>query len=217
MELTEFLVDARRAGYGYFFSDTTAVALDYPVRGDDSIYVSHPDLFFIRQEREQIIGDRAIEGAPDLIVETLSLNTLDKHARGGRPSDAYERHDVPHSWIVDNDRRTIALHALAGAPYQAGRYGPATLLRPGDMLTCALFPALSLPVTRLSCNVRDRRRGRYSDGRCRPPRYPAATEQRSAPHGPQRLSIGRGRRAGCGRLGSPGLPRTLGRLDRRAG
>jgi Uma2 family endonuclease len=160
MELADFLFEARRAGYGYVFSDTTAVALDYPVRGEAAEYVSHPDLFFVRQEREPVIGERAIEGAPDLIVEILSPSTRDEHARGGKLWQAYELHGVPHYWIVDNAHRTIALYALAGDPYQAGSYGPATLLGPGDTLTSPLFPTLSLPVARLFRNVRDRRHGR---------------------------------------------------------
>jgi Uma2 family endonuclease len=157
MELADFLFDAQNAGFGYVFSDTTAVALDYPARGEAAVYVSHPDLFFVRHEREQIIAHRVIEGAPDLIVEILSPSTRDEQARGGKLWQAYELHGVPHYWIVDNDHRTIALYALAGDPYQAGSYGPATLLGRGDTLTSPLFPTLSLPVARLFQNVRDRR------------------------------------------------------------
>src|SRR6185437_4949162 len=103
------------------------------------------------------MANRVIEGAPDLIVEILSPSTRDEHARGGKLWQAYELHGVPHYWIVDNDHRTIALYALAGDPYQAGSYGPATLLGRGDTLTSPLFPTLSLPVARLFQNVRDRR------------------------------------------------------------
>ena len=78
----------------------------------------------------------------------------------GKLSHAYELHGVPHYWIVDNAQRTIALHALAGEPYQAGSYGPGTVLHPGDTLTSPMFPTLSSPVARLFQNVRDRRRGR---------------------------------------------------------
>ena len=81
MELADFLFDAQNAGFGYVFSDTTAVALDYPARGEAAVYVSHPDLFFVRQEREQLIANRVIEGAPDLIIEILSPSTRDEHAR----------------------------------------------------------------------------------------------------------------------------------------
>ncbi|HEY8742253.1 MAG TPA: Uma2 family endonuclease [Chloroflexota bacterium] len=160
MELAVLLFAAQEAGYGYVFSDTTAVALDYPARAEAAEHVSHPDLFFVRQEREHVIGDRAIEGVPDLIVEILSPSTRDEHARGGKLWRSYELHGVPYYWIVDNATRTLAQHVLNGEPYQAGQYGSATLLRSGDTLTYPLFPTLTLPVARLFRNVRDRRPGR---------------------------------------------------------
>jgi Uma2 family endonuclease len=160
MELADFLFAAYEAGYGYVFSDTTAVALDYPLRGEASEHVSHPDLFFVRQEREHIISNRVIEGVPDLIVEILSPSTRDEHERGGKLWRSYELHGIPHYWIVDNGMRTLAQYSLAGTPYQAGQYGTATLLHIGDTLTSPLFPTLSLPVAKLFRNVRDRRPGR---------------------------------------------------------
>lgn len=160
MELADFLFAAYEAGYGYVFSDMTAVALDYPARGEAAEHVSHPDLFFVRQEREHLIANRVIEGVPDVIVEILSPSTRDEHARGGKLWRSYALHGVPHYWIVDNAMRTLAQHAIIGEPYHAGQYGPATVLRSGDTLTSPLFPTLSLPVARLFRNVRDRRPGR---------------------------------------------------------
>lgn len=157
MELTGLLYAAQEAGYGYVFSDTTAVALDYPARGEAAEHVSHPDLFFVRQEREQIIADRVIEGVPDLIVEILSPSTRDEHARGGRLWRSYELHGVPHYWIIDNATRSLAEHVLASEPYQPGRYRPPTVYHAGDTLHCPLFPAFPLPVARLFRNVRRRR------------------------------------------------------------
>ncbi len=157
IELTGLLYAAQKAGFGYVFSDTTAVALDFPARGEAAEHVSHPDLFFVRQEREQIIGDRAIEGVPDLIVEILSPSTRDEHVRGGKLWRSYELHGVPHYWIVDNATRTLAQHVLVGAPYQPGRYGPAILHHPGDTLISPLFPDFPVEVALLFQNVRRRR------------------------------------------------------------
>ena len=160
MELGDFLFDAQLAGYGYAFSDTTAIALDYPVRGEAAEYVSHPDLFFVRQEREAIIGDRVVEGPPDIIVEILSPSTRDEHARGGKLWRAYALHGVSHYWIVDNVARIITQYALVGAPYQPGQFDAGRALRPGDTLTSPVFPTLSLSVANLFRNVRQRRFGR---------------------------------------------------------
>lgn len=159
LELGDFLFAAYEAGYGYVFSDTTAVALDYPERGEKAEHVSHPDLFFVRQEREHVISNRVIEGVPDLIVAILSPSTRDEHEPGGKLWRSYELHGVPHYWIVDNGLRTLAQYGLVGEPYRAGPYGAATLLRSGDTLTSPLFPALSLPVAKLFRNVRNRRPG----------------------------------------------------------
>lgn len=160
MELGNYLFAAQEAGYGYVFGDTTAVALDYPARGEAAEHVSHPDLCFVRRAREAIIGDRAIEGVPDLVIEILSPSTRDEHARGGKLWQSYEDNGVPLYWTVDNARRTIAERILIGEPYQAGHFGPATLFGPGDSLICRLFPALPLSVARVFRNVRARRPGR---------------------------------------------------------
>ena len=157
MELADFLFAAQEAGYGYVFSNTTAVALDFPARDELAEHVSHPYLFFVRQEREAIIGDRAIEGVPDIIVEILSPSTRDEHARGGKLWRSYALHGVPHYWIVDNAIRTLTQHSLIGEPYQAGQYDSGAPLRPGDTLTSPIFPTLSLSVARLFRNVRQRR------------------------------------------------------------
>lgn len=191
IELTGFLYAAYEAGYGYLFSDTTAVALDYPARGEEAEHVSHPDLFFVRQEREHAISNRVIEGVPDLIVEILSSSTREEHERGGKRWHSYELHGVPQYWIVDNGLRTLTQYALVGEPYRAGRYGAATVLRPGDTLTCSLFPTLSLPVAKLFRNVRDRPPGRKaSAGRSADQEYRGASPPISSLGGGARNSAG---------------------------
>ena len=116
-ELTALLVDARRAGYGVFFSDPHAVAFDYPLDGDAAQDVSHPDLFLIRSGREELWrGRRVLEGVPDLIIEARSPSTSGVHTPGGKHYDAYERNGVPHHWIVDPRTRTIEQYTRDGAP-----------------------------------------------------------------------------------------------------
>lgn len=66
-----------------------------------------PDLMFITQERRGIIGERKIEGAPDLIMEIPSPSTayldLTKKKR------LYEQHGVKEYWIIDPDQRTVEI------------------------------------------------------------------------------------------------------------
>lgn len=154
-ELFGFLFAAREAGYGWVSSSTRAVALDYPERGDAAEYVTHPDLFFIRPERDGLNGRRAFEGVPDLIVEILSPNTRAEHAPGGMLFKAYAQHGVPHYWVADPLAREMRAYALIGPPYRGGHFGEATVLRPSDVLSSPLFPGIEKPIDDLFARVRD--------------------------------------------------------------
>lgn len=78
--------------------------------------IVQPDLLFIRAGREAIVTERAIEGAPDLVVEILSRSS----ARQDRVVKAslYARHGVTHYWLVDPEARTIELYELEGDAYR---------------------------------------------------------------------------------------------------
>jgi len=152
--LTYLLVTAQEAGYGKFFSDPHAVALDFPARGWAAQDVAHPDMFFIQRGREAIWrGNRVVEGVPDLIVEVRSPSTGGEHAPGGRLWDAYQRNGVPYYWVADPRARTVVQYELAGPPYRAGRFGAPVILREGDVLRCPLFPDLSLSLERVFRDV----------------------------------------------------------------
>jgi Uma2 family endonuclease len=145
---------ADSAGYGIALTNTHAVALDFPTRGWAAEYVTHPDHSFVRRGREGILGQRAVEGVPDLVVEVLSPSTRDEHSVDGAIRAAYERHGVPHYWLVDLERHTVEQYALLGEPYQGGRYGGPAVLREGDVLTSPLFPTISLPMAVLFQHTR---------------------------------------------------------------
>lgn len=150
------LYAAREAGYGNVYAGTRAVALDFPQRGNAAQDVTHPDLFFIRQERvETLRGRRAVEGVPDLVVEVLSKTTRAEHRPGGDLWQAYERHGLPYYWLIDTTRRRVAQYALIGEHYVSGYFGEPVVLQEGDVLTSPLFPSMSLSVDRLFRHVRD--------------------------------------------------------------
>ncbi|MGI8914704.1 MAG: Uma2 family endonuclease [Chloroflexota bacterium] len=154
--LAGLLWAADLAGYGVALTNTHAVALDFPAKGWAAEYVTHPDHSFVRRGREGILGQRAVEGVPDLVVEVLSPSTRDEHAIGGAIRAAYERHGVPHYWLVDLEQRTVEQYGLLGELYQGGRYGAPIVLHVGDVLTSALFPTVSLPMAVLFQHVRRR-------------------------------------------------------------
>lgn len=82
----------------------------------ESTAVLQPDLVFISKERLQIITQRAIEGAPDLVIEILSPST-GRNDRGSK-AQIYARHQIPFYWIVDPERESIEIYRLYDGSYK---------------------------------------------------------------------------------------------------
>ena len=67
--------------------------------------VTQPDLLFVSKERESIITEANIQGAPDLIVEILSPSSSRRDWRDKR--ELYAEHGVKEYWIVDPTNRIV--------------------------------------------------------------------------------------------------------------
>ena len=67
--------------------------------------VVQPDVLFISTPRLSIVGEEAIEGAPDLVVEVLSPSTFYKDLR--KKMTAYSQFGVQEYWIVDPETQSI--------------------------------------------------------------------------------------------------------------
>jgi Uma2 family endonuclease len=82
----------------------------------ESTSVLQPDLLFVSKDRQTIITDRAIEGAPDLVIEILSPTT----SRSDRVTKAqiYARHKVPAYWIADPEEETVEVYLLNADSYR---------------------------------------------------------------------------------------------------
>jgi Uma2 family endonuclease len=65
---------------------------------------------FVSKARKEILTDRAIEGAPDLVIEILSPATA--HTDRVTKAQIYARHKVPAYWIVDPDQETVEVYLL---------------------------------------------------------------------------------------------------------
>jgi Uma2 family endonuclease len=141
-ELALFLGQAQRAGYGRARVAPRAVAFDWAEHGRRSEDVPQPDVFFVREERREVLGFRAVEAAPDLVIEVFSPTTRAADLPGGRKFAIYERYGVPFYWIVDADARTISQY-----PWRAGQYDEPVVLREGDTLGCPLFPDVTVSVS----------------------------------------------------------------------
>lgn len=69
--------------------------------------VVEPDVFYVGAEQLDIVGERAIEGAPRFVIEVLSPSSRGVDAEGGAKYRLYARHGVCEYWVVDPDARTI--------------------------------------------------------------------------------------------------------------
>jgi len=81
-----------------------------------------PDLVFVAREHLDIVKEKYVEGAPDLVIEVLSpSNWLDDRRI---KYEVYAEAGVREYWIVDPDRRTIEVFVLLDGQYALeGRFG----------------------------------------------------------------------------------------------
>lgn len=79
-----------------------------------------PDLLFVAQDRQSLIGRTAVEGPPDLIVEIVSPDSL---ARDWREKHLeYQAAGVREYWVIDPASQHMEAYVLdaaqAGSPYR---------------------------------------------------------------------------------------------------
>lgn len=98
-----------------------------------------PDIFFIKKERLSIIGEKEVEGAPDLIVEILSPSSINYDRE--KKFETYQAAGVPEYWLVDYRAKTVEVFTLAKSIYTlAGNY------QMGDEVTSEQLPGFKIAV-----------------------------------------------------------------------
>lgn len=102
--------------------------------------ILQPDLVYVSSARREIIGDRRLLGAPDLVVEILSETTAGRDM--GAKRKTYERHGVREYWIVDPERSTV----IVLAPDERGIFVQTRSCSSGDDLDSVLLPGFSISV-----------------------------------------------------------------------
>jgi Uma2 family endonuclease len=126
---------AKRTGAGTVYEAPCDVILS-----DENIV--QPDILFIRQERNAIIGEANLQGAPDLVVEVLSMGTRLKDL--GIKRKTYAGFGVQEYWIVDPEAETVEVLVWSEPGYvRAGIYANT------DCLSSPMLPDLNLPVTEI--------------------------------------------------------------------
>lgn len=104
--------------------------------------VRRPDIFYFTNARRHFIGEKAIEGPPDLAVEVISPGTERSDRRD--KFKLYAAGKVKHYWIVDPAQRTIEAYALRAGKYVGGVRGSGS-----DTVKVAPFANLSIPLAKL--------------------------------------------------------------------
>ncbi len=78
-----------------------------------------PDLLFVARRRAALIRRMALDGPPDLAVEIVSPDSVERDWVTKRAE--YERGGVREYWIVDPQHERFAAYALHGKTYRAIR------------------------------------------------------------------------------------------------
>jgi len=98
-----------------------------------------PDILYVSRERASIISQRGLEGAPDLVVESLSPSTEARDR--GIKMRRYAAAGIPHYWLLDSQQETLEAYRLGPNGYDlAGIFARGASFRPD------LFPGLEIAI-----------------------------------------------------------------------
>ncbi|MGH2829186.1 MAG: Uma2 family endonuclease [Actinomycetota bacterium] len=106
--------------------------------------VVEPDLFFVADRDDGIVGELNVAGVPTLVIEVLSQPRIDRV----RKRDVYARFGVPEYWIVDPDSDWVEIYRLVGAA-GAGRYAKPEIRQPDETLAYEGLPGLAIDLSAL--------------------------------------------------------------------
>jgi Uma2 family endonuclease len=81
----------------------------------DDESVVQPDILFISRDRLNIIGEKNIQGAPDLVIEIISESSAYRDMV--RKKKLYAKYGVKEYWIVIPEEGSIEIYALADNKY----------------------------------------------------------------------------------------------------
>ena len=95
-------------GHGEVFY--APLLVEFPGTGDRV----QPDLLFVSNQRRGVITEKAVKGAPDLVVEILSPSTA--HRDRGIKLDLYARRGVREYWIADPVRDVVDVWRFGDHP-----------------------------------------------------------------------------------------------------
>jgi Uma2 family endonuclease len=128
----------RRNRLGFFYGSPVNVRIS---RHD----IVEPDLCFVSSKRLEIVGEKFIDGAPDLVIEVLSPSTQSYDRR--RKMALYAGGGVREYWLVDPIRRSVHIliftDGIASESHFATGIIESFVLHALDLKIDEIFPAQS--------------------------------------------------------------------------
>ncbi|MFC1707903.1 Uma2 family endonuclease [Planctomycetota bacterium] len=104
--------------------------------------VLQPDVLFLSRGSEDKVARDGIHGAPDLVVEVLSVST--RKLDLGVKKTLYARYGVVEAWYVDPDIEQVHVYDL-----EKDVEKPAAILARQDQLESTLLPGLTISLEKL--------------------------------------------------------------------
>lgn len=101
--------------------------------------VPEPDVLIVTAEHVGRLGERYVEGPPDLVVEVSSPST--RRLDLVRKRRQYERFGIPEYWFVDLDADRVEVYTL-----DRDRYLPPTMCGADDVVRATAVDGLSVAV-----------------------------------------------------------------------
>lgn len=107
--------------------------------------IVQPDIIFVSSERSEIITEKNIVAAPDMVVEILSESTevVDRNQK----KDLYEKYGVKEYWIVAPEEKQIEQYVLEG-----NSYAQKEIFNRSDSSTSQVISGFELPLEDLFSN-----------------------------------------------------------------
>lgn len=103
----------------------------------DNENVVQPDILFISKDRAEIVGEKNVQGAPDLVIEIVSESSAYRDMV--QKKKLYAKFGVKEYWIVIPESEEIAVYTLKDKTYQLCKaYGK------GNTLESSLLKGLKI-------------------------------------------------------------------------
>jgi Uma2 family endonuclease len=86
----------------------------------DKFNTFQPDMLFISKERLDIVGQKKIEAAPDLVVEVLSDGNTRKEML--HKKHTFENYGVREYWLIDLKKETLTQYLLKEGEFESRHF-----------------------------------------------------------------------------------------------